>query len=175
MLTKITDASNHLASLGHNELTLLPYCRIYASVNQVNIGSDNGLSPGRPQAIIWTNARILLIELVGTKFTEILSRNSNILIQENAFGNAVCKMAVILSRGRWVEEGWARQIAHFCKIASGHINLKYDYQFFKCWATYIKDTSLSLLCLKMSWHLMMPSHYQALPVLNVFSPSSFKY
>ena len=26
-----------------------------------NIGSDNGLSPGRRQAIIWTNAGILLI------------------------------------------------------------------------------------------------------------------
>ena len=25
------------------------------------IGSDNGLSPGRRQAIIWTNARLLLI------------------------------------------------------------------------------------------------------------------
>ena len=26
------------------------------------IGSDNGLAPGRHQAIIWTNAAILLIE-----------------------------------------------------------------------------------------------------------------
>ena len=29
-----------------------PKCRIYASVNRVNIGSDNGLSPIRRQAII---------------------------------------------------------------------------------------------------------------------------
>ena len=35
------------------------------------IGSDNGLSPGRHQAIIWTNAGILLIELLGTNFSEI--------------------------------------------------------------------------------------------------------
>ena len=28
---------------------------------QTTIGSDNGLSPGRHQAIIWTNAGILLI------------------------------------------------------------------------------------------------------------------
>ena len=27
-----------------------------------NIGSDNGLAPGRRQAIIWTNAGILLFE-----------------------------------------------------------------------------------------------------------------
>ena len=37
------------------------------------IGSDNGLSPGRRQAIIWTNAGILLIGPSGTNFSEILS------------------------------------------------------------------------------------------------------
>ena len=36
------------------------------------IGSDNGLSTGRRQAIIWTNAGILLIEPLGTNFSEIL-------------------------------------------------------------------------------------------------------
>ena len=36
------------------------------------IVSDNGLSPGRRQAIIWTNARILLIGPSGTNFSEIL-------------------------------------------------------------------------------------------------------
>ena len=36
------------------------------------IGSDNGLSPGWRQAIIWTNAGILLNEPLGTNFSEIL-------------------------------------------------------------------------------------------------------
>ena len=36
------------------------------------IGSDNSLSPGRRQAIIWTNAGILLIGPLGTNFSEIL-------------------------------------------------------------------------------------------------------
>ena len=36
------------------------------------IGSDNGLSPCRRQAIIWTNAGILLIRTSGTNFSEIL-------------------------------------------------------------------------------------------------------
>ena len=36
------------------------------------IGSDNGLSPGRRQAIIWTNDGILFIRPVGTNFSEIL-------------------------------------------------------------------------------------------------------
>ena len=35
------------------------------------IGSDNGLSPERRQAIIWTNAGILLIAPLGTNFSEI--------------------------------------------------------------------------------------------------------
>ena len=37
------------------------------------LGSDNGLSPGRRQAIIWTNAGILFNWTLGTHFSEILS------------------------------------------------------------------------------------------------------
>ena len=36
------------------------------------IGSDTGLSLGRRQAIIWTNAGILLLGSLGTNFSEIL-------------------------------------------------------------------------------------------------------
>ena len=36
------------------------------------IGSDNGLSPDRRQAIIWNNARLLLIGPLGTNLSEIL-------------------------------------------------------------------------------------------------------
>ena len=45
---------------------------IYASLNWVIIGSDNGLSPVLGQAIIWTIAGILLIGPLGTNFSEIL-------------------------------------------------------------------------------------------------------
>ena len=38
----------------------------------MSIGSDNGLSPGRHQAIILTNAGISLIGSIGTDFSEIL-------------------------------------------------------------------------------------------------------
>ena len=42
-------------------------------VNKLNIiGSDNGMSPGRRQAIIWTNAGILSNAPSGTKFGETL-------------------------------------------------------------------------------------------------------
>ena len=40
--------------------------------NLTIIASDNGLSPGRRQAIIWTSGGILLIKPLGTKFSEIL-------------------------------------------------------------------------------------------------------
>ena len=43
-------------------------------VSQLSIiGSDNGLSPGRRLAIIWTNASILMIRTLDTNFCEILS------------------------------------------------------------------------------------------------------
>ena len=46
---------------------------MYICVSKLTIiGSDNGLSPGRCQAIIWTNAGILLIGTLGTKVSEIL-------------------------------------------------------------------------------------------------------
>ena len=40
--------------------------------NLTIIGPDNGLSPGRRQAIIWTNDGILLIGPLGTNFSEFL-------------------------------------------------------------------------------------------------------
>ena len=40
--------------------------------NPTIIASDNGLSPSRRQAIIWTNVVILLIRPIGTNFSEIL-------------------------------------------------------------------------------------------------------
>ena len=56
------------------------------------IGSDNGLSPGRRQAIIWTNAGILLIRPLRTNFSEILSE-----IHSFSFK----KMHLKMSSGKW--------------------------------------------------------------------------
>ena len=65
-------------------------------MNRVNMSSDNGLSPGRRQAIISTYVLILLIGPLGTNFSEILIEIFN---QRTAFENIVCEMAAILSRG----------------------------------------------------------------------------
>ena len=57
--------------LAHS-INLLRPSDVYICVSKLNIiGSDNGLSPGRRQAIIWTNAGILLIGPLGTNFSEI--------------------------------------------------------------------------------------------------------
>ena len=56
------------------------------------IGSDNGLPPGRRQAIIWTNAGILLIRTSGTNVSEILSE-----IHTFSFKKVHLKM----SSGKW--------------------------------------------------------------------------
>ena len=57
------------------------------------IDSDNG----RRQAIIWTNAGVLLIGPLETKLQWNLNRNLYIFIQENVFENIVWKMVAILS------------------------------------------------------------------------------
>ena len=56
------------------------------------IGSDNGLSPGRREAIIWTIVGILFIGPLGTNFSEIL-------IEINVF--SFMKMRLKMSSGKW--------------------------------------------------------------------------
>ena len=55
------------------------------------IGSDNGLSPRRHQAIISTKAGILLIGPLAMNFSESLILNSQIFIQEYTFESVVYK------------------------------------------------------------------------------------
>ena len=59
--------------------------------NLAIICSDNGLSPGRLQAISWTNAGILLIGPLGANVSEIWIQT------------VVCEMAAILSRPQCVK------------------------------------------------------------------------
>ena len=64
---------------------------IYVSILTI-IGSDNGLSPGRRQAIIWTSAGILVIGPLGFNFSEIL-------IEINTF--SFNKMHLKMSSAKW--------------------------------------------------------------------------
>ena len=67
------------------------------------IGLDNGLSPGRRQALIWTNAGILLIRPLGTNFSEILIRIHTMSFKKMHSKMSVCEMASILSRPQCVK------------------------------------------------------------------------
>ena len=66
-----------------------------------SLGSDNGLSPGRRQAIIWTNA--IINWTLRNKHQWNFNQNSYIFIQENAFEMVVWKMPAILSRPQCVK------------------------------------------------------------------------
>ena len=83
-------------------LTFLPHwgrvTHIFIGTN-TNIGSDNGLLPGRRQAIIWTNAGILLIGPLGTNFSGILSEVQTFSFKKNI----VCEVAAILPRPQCVK------------------------------------------------------------------------
>ena len=70
MHLKISSAEWQLFSLCLNVLSHWGrVTHIYVSKLAI-IGSDNDLSPGQRQAIIWTNDGILLIRHLGTKFNE---------------------------------------------------------------------------------------------------------
>ena len=101
------------------------------------IGSDNGLSPclspGWGQAIIWTNAGILLIGPLGTNFSEIL-----IEIKENVFESVICEMAAILSRPQCVNtlrpqqngQYFAHDILKFCSAFPWMAAIVFWYRFY---------------------------------------------
>ena len=61
----------------------LPLCLIYASLNWIIIGSDNGLSPVRRQAIIYTKDDIVPISPQGTDLNEIFVENNQISLMKS--------------------------------------------------------------------------------------------
>ena len=73
--------------------------------NLTIIGSDNGLSPGRCHAIIWTNDGIL-IRPVGTNFSEILIEIHALSFRKMYLKAVVWIMAAILSRPQCVKTRW---------------------------------------------------------------------
>ena len=81
------------------------------------IGSDNGLSPGRRQAIIWSSAGILWIGPLGTNFRENLIR-----IQTFAFK----KMPLNMSSAKWRPFclGLNVLIENHCGDPGGRLNKK---------------------------------------------------
>ena len=102
MMAKFTDAYMSFLILVHSRRLFLSHTTAslthwgratHICVGKLTtIGSDNGLLPGRRQAIIWTIAGIVLIEPLGTNFSEIL-----IGIQTFSFK----KMHLKMSSAKW--------------------------------------------------------------------------
>ena len=61
---------------------------MYVYENYAIIGSDNGLSPDRHKAIIWTNAGLIWTGHLKTSFSEKVPYATN-FICKNEFKNAV--------------------------------------------------------------------------------------
>ena len=81
-----------MASIGHYKLTHWGRVTHICVGKTAIIGSDNGLLPGRHQAIIWTNAGILLIGTLGTNLSEILIKCHSFSFR---------KMHMEMSSGKW--------------------------------------------------------------------------
>ena len=104
--------------------------------NLTIIGSDNGLSPGRRQAITWTNVGVLLIGPLGTNFSEML-----IEIHTFSFKKIHLKMSsgkwwpfclglnvltywgLVMSYGiKWLGQHWFRWMLGACSSPSHYLN-----------------------------------------------------
>ena len=90
--------------------------------NLTIIGSDNGLSPGRHQAIIWTNAGTSSIGTLGTNFSEIL-----IEILTFSFKNMLLKV----SSGKWQPFCLGPNVLKFVRdwVKRGPLHVIPDYRY----------------------------------------------
>ena len=85
------------------------------------IGADNGLSPDRRQAIIWTNAEILLIGPLGTNISIILVEIHIFpFIQENMFEIVVWKMVAIQSCPECVKRTTSIYLEYYQPVLALH-------------------------------------------------------
>ena len=122
-------------------------------VNKLTIiGSDNGLSPDRRQAIIWTNAGILLIEPSGTNFTEIFigihkfSFKKRHLKMSSGKCQPFCTGLNVLNAKQWLAYGYTHW--HAANII---IKLMMNY-------SWHKTRKLSLITVGCTHYITVPSH-----------------
>ena len=89
------------------------------AVNWVIIGSDNGLSPIRRQAILWTNSGLLWIGPLGTNFNEIL------LKVNRTFHSRKCTWKYSLRNvGHFFYQGEMSSIVHRCSESMHTPNMR---------------------------------------------------
>ena len=96
------------------------------------IGSDNGLSPGRRQAMIWTKAGILVIGPLATNFSEILIgiHIFSFKIMQLKMLSAKCgpfclNLNVLISK-QWIWSSLLRHQYDSQRIPRGRLNIQID-------------------------------------------------
>ena len=98
---------NHI--WGNGMIAPLPAISHWGRVTHICVGkltiiaSDNGLLPGRRQAIIWMNAWILLLGPLGTNFSEILIGIQTFLSKKMHLKMSSAKWRPFLSRPQCVK------------------------------------------------------------------------
>ena len=108
--------------------------------NLAIIGSDNGLLPARSQAIIWTNAWILLIGPLGPNFNEILFEIWTFSLKKMRSKVSSAKWWPFLSQPQCVKGLWQHHIvillysntgarAHFADDFSITIQMWWEFHF----------------------------------------------
>ena len=81
-------------------------------------GSDNGLSPSRPQAIIWTKCWNIVNWTHGSKIQWNFNRSLYIFIKKSAFQYVFWKMAGIFLSASVLNMYWTRSLLLSCDCPS---------------------------------------------------------
>ena len=115
-------------------LTHLPQCRIYGSLDRVSIGSDNGLSPIRHQAIILTKAELLSTGIMVTNFSEYW-------IKLHFCSRKFVWKGRLRNGGHFLLGGWVKSSIHYSLVAAS--SRKANMHFVPC-AAYAKSKWLYL-------------------------------
>ena len=103
-------------------------------MNQVSIGSGNGFSPIRRQAIIWTNAGLFSIGPLGTNCSEILIKIQNFSFMTMHLKISSAKWQPFCPRGDELMENHKYSLLmHRIKIKSPANSLWNEQHVFVCW------------------------------------------
>ena len=123
---------------------------IYASVNDATFGPDNGLSPIQCQAIIWSNAGILLIESLGTNFSEIWIRVGRFSLKKtHSKLPSEKRQPFVLNLNELTHWGWEKIYAILqTTFSNARISLKISLKF----VPKVRINTIPALVQIMSWH-----------------------
>ena len=124
------------------------------------IASDNGLSPGRRQAIIWTSDGILLIGFLKTNFSEIL-------IEIITF--SFKKMRLKVSSAKWRPCCLGLNVLSPCRVVRSHSII---------WLQYVFSVYFILLCVLILLNTLtifahLKAGYSVTTIISMTDPGSF--